>query len=146
MKIPISVTHALQLLPPLPCPIHFLDQTPQTNLPSSWKLSRTHSLRDHWPTQSSPAGPALQNILQTRYTNYNHPPQVYYCPIFFLIYWQKRWDRQTVVSTLARACLVSSYRLHRENAETMREATWLQIQHCKDVSYNSSNIKSVTGR
>lgn len=25
--------------------------------------------------------------------------------------------------TLARACLVLSYRLHRENAETMREAT-----------------------
>jgi len=42
---------------PLPCPIHFLDQSPQTNLPSSWKLSRTRSPRDHWPTRSSPAGP-----------------------------------------------------------------------------------------
>lgn len=41
--------------------------------------------------------------------------------------------------TLARACLVLSYRLHRENAETMREATWFHTQEQTALANNSNS-------
>jgi hypothetical protein len=95
-------------------------ELPKTNLPSFLKQSRTRFRRVHWLTRSSPAGPApqMKQGVTTIALSFFFVKNTITLSIGLYI------DcTQIQYVTLARSCLVLSYRLHRENAETMREAT-----------------------